>query len=63
MAATKVEASDMTIMPGASPFHEGEQRVQTRLGVRDQIEPWARQVVRGTLPEEHRLFQDRKSVV
>ncbi len=46
----------MTIMPSASPFHEGEQRVQTRLGVRDQIEPWARQVVRGTLPEEHRLF-------
>jgi hypothetical protein len=46
----------MTIMASASPFHEGEQRVQTRLGVRDQIEPWARQVVRDYLPEEHRLF-------
>ena len=39
-----------------SPFHEGEQRVQTCLGVRDQIEPWARQVVRPFLPEEHRRF-------
>lgn len=40
----------------ASPFHEGEQRVQQRLGVRDAIEPWARQVVRSYLPEEHRAF-------
>jgi ferredoxin-NADP reductase/predicted pyridoxine 5'-phosphate oxidase superfamily flavin-nucleotide-binding protein len=39
-----------------SPFHEGEQRVQARLGVRDQIEPWARQVVRDYLPREHRNF-------
>lgn len=40
----------------ASPFHEGEQRVQERLGVRDAIEPWARKVVRSFLPEEHREF-------
>lgn len=40
----------------ASPFHEGEQQVQERLGVRDAIEPWARQVVRSHLPEEHRAF-------
>jgi len=39
-----------------SPFHEGEQRVQERLGVREAIEPWARQVVRPLLPEEHRAF-------
>ena len=39
-----------------SPFHEGEQQVQKRLGVRDEIEPWARQVVRPYLPEEHRNF-------
>jgi len=39
-----------------SPFHEGEQRVQTRLGVRDEIEPWARRVVRPFLPEQHREF-------
>jgi ferredoxin-NADP reductase/predicted pyridoxine 5'-phosphate oxidase superfamily flavin-nucleotide-binding protein len=43
-------------MMSLSPFHEGEQRVQDRLGVRDQIEPWARQVVRSSLPEEHRIF-------
>ena len=40
----------------ASPFHEGEQRVQERLGVREAIEPWARKVVRPSLPEEHREF-------
>ncbi|MBW2233397.1 MAG: pyridoxamine 5'-phosphate oxidase family protein [Deltaproteobacteria bacterium] len=42
--------------PAASPFHEGEQRIQTGLGVRDEIEPWARRVVRSYLPEEHRAF-------
>jgi ferredoxin-NADP reductase/predicted pyridoxine 5'-phosphate oxidase superfamily flavin-nucleotide-binding protein len=41
---------------GASPFHEGEQCVQSRLGVRESIEPWARKVVRRFLPEEHRAF-------
>ncbi len=43
--------------PGTvSPFHPGEQAVQERLGVRSEIEPWARQVVRDHLPEEHRQF-------
>ncbi|MCZ6784180.1 MAG: pyridoxamine 5'-phosphate oxidase family protein, partial [Proteobacteria bacterium] len=43
-------------MTGKSPFHEGEQLVQTRLGVRDEIEPWARKVVRPFLTEQHREF-------
>ena len=43
-------------MLSTSPFHAGEQVVQARLGVRDDIEPWARQVVRPYLPEEHRRF-------
>ncbi len=43
-------------MTAASPFHEGEQRVQERLGVREAIEPWARKVVRPFLTEEHREF-------
>jgi ferredoxin-NADP reductase/predicted pyridoxine 5'-phosphate oxidase superfamily flavin-nucleotide-binding protein len=43
-------------MSPKSPFHEGEQRVQTRLGVRAEIEPWARRVVRSFLPDEHRTF-------
>ena len=40
----------------ASPFHAGEQAVQTRLGVREIIEPWARRVVRPFLTPEHRSF-------
>ncbi len=43
----------------SSPFHAGEQQVQERLGVRDEIEPWARKVVRGYLPDEHRRFYAR----
>ncbi len=41
---------------GASPFHEGEQRVQERMGVRDAIEPFARRVVRPFLTEQHQQF-------
>jgi ferredoxin-NADP reductase/predicted pyridoxine 5'-phosphate oxidase superfamily flavin-nucleotide-binding protein len=43
----------------SSPFHAGEQQVQERLGVRDEIEPWARKVVRDYLPDEHRRFYAR----
>ena len=43
-------------MASATPFHRGESEVQERLGVRDQIEPWARQVIRRYLPEQHRAF-------
>ena len=39
-----------------SPFHAGEQRVQSQLGVRDEIESFARRVVRPFLPEQHRVF-------
>ena len=39
-----------------SPFHVGEQAVQERLGVREDIEPWARKVIRSYLPAEHRAF-------
>lgn len=38
-----------------SPFHAGEREVQARLGVQD-IEDWARKVVRPYLPEQHRAF-------
>ena len=41
---------------GPSPFHTGEQQIQARLGVRDEIEPWARRVVKPFLPEQHRDF-------
>ncbi len=39
-----------------TPFHAGEHHVQERLGVREEIEPWARRVVRSYLPEGHRSF-------
>ncbi len=39
-----------------SPFHAGERAVQERLGVREDIEPWARKVIRSYLPAEHRAF-------
>lgn len=44
------------IRDDSSPFHTGEQAVQSRVGVREAIEPWARQVVQPYLPEQHREF-------
>ena len=46
----------MTSGPDISPFHAAEQAVQTRLGVRDSIEAFARRVVRDHMPEQHRAF-------
>ncbi len=43
-------------MQATTPFHSGERAVQVRMGVREQIEPFARRVVRPFLPEEHRTF-------
>jgi predicted pyridoxine 5'-phosphate oxidase superfamily flavin-nucleotide-binding protein len=40
----------------ASPFHEGEQRVQARVGVRERIERMGRMGVRDFLSAEHREF-------
>jgi len=39
-----------------SPFHEGEQRVQERLGVRERVEHLGRNLVRDAMPAEHREF-------
>lgn len=39
-----------------SPFHQGEQDVQARMGVRDKIETLGRRVVRDYMPEQHREF-------
>ena len=43
-------------MDTTSPFHAGETLVQTRLGVHEVIEPFARRVVRDHMPEQHREF-------
>ncbi len=42
--------------PTGSPFHRGERDVQTRLGVRKQVEELGRRFIRDYLPEEHRSF-------
>jgi uncharacterized protein len=42
----------------ASPFHPGEQQVQRRVGVRDQVERAGRNMIREQLPDQHRqLFE------
>ena len=39
-----------------SPFHEGEQQVQERIGVRERVEHMGRNLVRDFMPDEHRAF-------
>jgi uncharacterized protein len=39
-----------------SPFHAGEQKIQTLAGVRDRIELKGRAVIRDYMPEQHRAF-------
>lgn len=41
---------------GASPWHEGERRLQESVGVSQQMEEFGRKVVRDYMPEQHRLF-------
>jgi ferredoxin-NADP reductase/predicted pyridoxine 5'-phosphate oxidase superfamily flavin-nucleotide-binding protein len=38
-----------------SPFHDGERRVQERLGDRE-VERWARGAIRNFMPDQHRIF-------
>lgn len=45
-----------TTIDTTSPFHPGEQAAQERLGVRETVEPFARQVIRSFMPEQHREF-------
>lgn len=39
-----------------SPFHQGEQDIQTKMGVRDKMEKFGRKVIRDHMPEQHRAF-------
>ena len=39
-----------------SPWHEGERRIQQRVGVADRMEVFGRKVIRDFLPEQHRVF-------
>lgn len=39
-----------------SPFHEGEQDAQTRLGIREKVESIGRRFIRDYMPDQHREF-------
>ncbi len=39
-----------------SPFHRGEQAMQQRLGVREQMERFGRRVIHDYMPDQHREF-------
>ncbi|BHH85583.1 FAD-binding oxidoreductase [Desulforhopalus sp. 52FAK] len=39
-----------------APIHEGEKSVQIRAGVREEVKPWASQMIRPYMPEQHRQF-------
>ena len=39
-----------------SPFHPGEQQIQSRLGMRDKLEDIGRRMIRDHMPEQHREF-------
>ncbi len=41
---------------GTSPFHRGEQAVQDRYGLKDQMDAFGRKVVRSYMPDQHRDF-------
>ena len=53
----------MTLPPANSPFHEGEQDIQQRLGVRDQIEGVGQRFIRDHLPDQHREFYEQLPMV
>jgi ferredoxin-NADP reductase/predicted pyridoxine 5'-phosphate oxidase superfamily flavin-nucleotide-binding protein len=40
----------------SSPFHRGEQAIQQRLGVREQMERFGSRVIRDHMPQQHRDF-------
>ena len=46
----------MTDQTSASPFHRGEQALQQRLGVREQMERFGRKVIRDYMPDQHQQF-------
>ena len=39
-----------------SPFHRGEQDIQSRVGVREKMERFGRQIIRDHMPDQHRSF-------
>jgi ferredoxin-NADP reductase/predicted pyridoxine 5'-phosphate oxidase superfamily flavin-nucleotide-binding protein len=46
-----------------SPFHKGEQKIQSMLGVRDKMERFGRQVIRDFMPDQHQNFYSQLAFV
>lgn len=44
------------MLPETSPFHAGEAMVQSRAGVREQVEGLGRRMLRGSMSDQHRAF-------
>jgi ferredoxin-NADP reductase/predicted pyridoxine 5'-phosphate oxidase superfamily flavin-nucleotide-binding protein len=42
-----------------SPFHPDEQEIQSRLGVREKMERFGRQVIREQMPDQHQSFYNQ----
>jgi ferredoxin-NADP reductase/predicted pyridoxine 5'-phosphate oxidase superfamily flavin-nucleotide-binding protein len=49
--------------PDESPFHPGEQAIQSRCGVRDQAEDLGGRFIRDYLPDQHRQFYQRLAML
>eukprot|EP01023_Acetabularia_acetabulum_P006790 TRINITY_DN12863_c0_g1_i1.p1 TRINITY_DN12863_c0_g1~~TRINITY_DN12863_c0_g1_i1.p1 ORF type:complete len:259 (-),score=23.36 TRINITY_DN12863_c0_g1_i1:293-1069(-) len=43
-------------MPELSPFHVGEQQIQEKVGVREDVEHMGRSMIRSYMPDQHRQF-------
>jgi len=43
-------------LPESSPFHSGEQAIQSRVGSRDRVEESGRRLIRDYLPDQHCQF-------
>ena len=55
--STVTTAAPLPGWPGeTSPFHEGEQALQARIGVRDRMERAGRRAIRDFMPDQHRDF-------
>ena len=58
----KNTTKEHTVTPN-SHFHAGEQEIQSRLGVRDKMERFSKQVIASFMPEQHRDFYQHLSFI
>jgi predicted pyridoxine 5'-phosphate oxidase superfamily flavin-nucleotide-binding protein len=56
LGAAVDDRDETSMTEQCSPFHDGEQMAQTKVGVRDQIERRGRAVIRSFMPDQHREF-------